>query len=209
MIVESMKDFVEALSAIGWTPGRDEVGDQNAQIRIGEHILKALLGRRDTRFPANLDGVLVFSMGGWITTDAMSAVYTKMRYPKKKYSVDCPILLSNSFTVVKPLVCLSDIGAMSDQLLAWAKECNIDACLKALRDAPTNSIGNTPIRHLAALAETGDVETLTGYLDSFASGDRLGFVPYINDGFISTALDFAKHRRADPHWLPKSPRMRV
>jgi hypothetical protein len=48
------------------------------------------------------------------------------------------------------------------------------------------------IRHLAALAQAQDVETLENYRHAFGSGNRLNFVPMINMAMIDRALELAK-----------------
>jgi hypothetical protein len=207
--IETREDFLAVLAELGWWPGRDEVGDRNAEIRIGNFIVKGLLGRRDTRLAGNPNGALIMGLSAWVTIDAVSVAYTVINYPRKRIADHCIICQTDGPSIKKPFITRDDVVKHSDEVVAWAKSCDIDAGLKTLRDLPTNSIGAMPARHLAALAEAGDVETLTRYRDSFASGDRLGFVPYITDEFITRALEFAMKRKADPNWLPKWPRMRV
>lgn len=208
--IETKVDFIGILKDLGWRPGRDEVGDRNVERRLGDIVIHALVGRRSTRYAGNPSGVLILGLSPWVTTDALSAAYTLMVSPKKRVSDPCIIDQSGSFVIELPVIKREDVVAHSDAVIAWAKSCDIGAGLKALRDLPTNSIGAMPARHLAALAEAGDVETLTRYRDSFAAGDRAGFTcNYITEDYIARALDFAQHRRADRNWLPKRPRLRV
>jgi hypothetical protein len=102
-----------------------------------------------------------------------------------------------------------DVVLMSNQILEWAASVDIEAGLAALRALPTDCLGAMPVRHLAALAVAGDVETLGRYRDSFAAGDRLDFVPYIDEGYIARALELAEKRKVDPNWIPDKPKMRV
>lgn len=208
--IETRDDLVAYFEQLGWTPGRDEVGDRNAEMRINDKILHPLLSRRDTRYSGNPNGFLLFEMGGWITCDAISAAYTLMHYPKKRFSHNCPVENSPDYKIRQPLVYEDDVKAISDAYIEWGRNYDMAAGLKALRDLPTDSIGDMPARHLAALAAHGDVEALTRYRDSFAAGDRAGFVcNYITADYINIALDFAQHRRVDPNWLPNKPKMRV
>jgi hypothetical protein len=208
--IETLDDLVECFQRFGWTPGRDEVGDRNAEMRVGDKILHPLLSRRDTRYSGNPNGFLLFEMGGWVKCEAVSIAYTLMTNPKKRLSYSCPVANSPNYKIQQPLVYEDDVKAISDAYIDWGRNYDMDAGLKALRELPTDSIGAMPARHLAALAAHGDVERLTYYRDCFAKGDRAGFVcDYITDHYVNTALDFAQLRRADPNWLPKTPRMRV
>ena len=91
----------------------------------------------------------------------------------------------------------------------WATKADLDAGIAALLDKEASGRGAMPARRLAALAGTGSVEVLEGYSRAFARGDRLGFVPYIKDGHIAAALDFARQRNEQPDWLPHSPKLCV
>lgn len=210
MRIETLDELVDCFGRLGWRPARDEVGDRYAQMRIGDKILEPGLSRRDTRYPGNPNGFLLFEMGGSISEDATSAAYTLMNYPKKRLCSSCIVSLSPNYKIRQPLVYEEDVVAISDAYIEWGRNFDMAAGLKALRELPTDSIGDYPSRHLSALAAHGDVETLTRYGDSFAAGDRAGFVcNYITEDYIKTALDFAHHRRADPNWLPNKPKMRV
>lgn len=197
------------MHTVGWRGGRDEIGDRYAEIRIDQLVLSAIIGRRDTRWSGNEDGLLIFQIGGSITTDAISAAYTILFNPKKKLSQNCIISQHEAPEIKKNVVSYHDIERISDHLIDWATNIDIDAGLKELRELPTDSLGDMPARLLAALAEAGEVETLERYQRSFAYRDCLGFVPYITDKFIDRALEFARQRREDPKWLPAKPRLRV
>jgi hypothetical protein len=207
--IETLDDLIACFERLGWTSGRDEVGDRNAEMRIGHKIFHPLLSRRDTRYPQHPHGYLLFELDGWITCDAISSAYTLMNYPKKRIANSYPVANSPSYKIQQPLVYEDDVKAISDAWIAWGSNYDMGAGLKALRELPTNSIGSNPAGHLSALAANGDVEILASYRESFERGDRLGFVPYITIDYINTALAFAEHRRADPNWLPKRPKMRV
>jgi hypothetical protein len=199
--IETKEDLVACFERLGWKTGRGEVGDRYGLLRIGDKILEPYLSRRNLNFP--------FEIGGWITEDAISAISTLMNCNNKRFSESCPVENSPNYKIDKPVVYEDDVAEISDAYIKWGRNYDMVAGLKALRDLPTDCIGAMPARHLAALAAYGDVDTLAQYLNSFAQGDRLGFVPYITTDYIKTALDFAEHRRADPRWLPKKPKMRV
>ena len=208
--IETRDDLVACFERLGWTPGRDEVGDRNAEMRIGKKILHPLLSRRDTRYAGNPNGFLLFEMGGWITCDAISAAYTLMKSPNKRLSHSTPVENSPNYKIQQPLVYEDDVKAISDAYIKWGRNYDIDAGLANLFNQETNQSGAYPARHLAALAACGEVETLTRYRDSFEAGERAGFrALYITEDYIKTALNFAQHRRADPNWLPNKPKMRV
>jgi hypothetical protein len=208
--IETREDFLAVLAERDWKPGRDEVGDRFAEKNLGEVIVVGLLGRRDTRYAGNSEGVLIMGLSLWVTTVDISVAYTIIRFPRKRLAEHCIVCQTDGHILKKPFITRDDVVKHSDEAIAWAKSCDIDAGLKTLRELPTNSKGAFPRRHLAALAEAGDVETLTRYRDSFASGERAGFSAlYITDEFITRALEFAMKRKADPNWLPKWPRMRV
>jgi hypothetical protein len=103
----------------------------------------------------------------------------------------------------------AEIEDISNNMEAWAQAQDVEKHLAVLRELPTTSLGAMPKRHLAALAVNGDIEILTHYQESFAKGDRLGFVPYIDEGYIGRALEFAKRRRTDPNWMPDKPKTRL
>lgn len=64
--------------------------------------------------------------------------------------------------------------------------------MAAYRALPTDSKGARPLRHLAALAITGDIGRLAKYQRRFEQGDRLGFVPYITAEMLERALLLAQ-----------------
>jgi hypothetical protein len=213
MTVETIDDFIAALQQLGWTLYRDETSAQCADIRVGNVVLSVVMGWKDYRKNEFIeDGRLVFSMGGMVSTDATSAAYTLLNYKNKnkRISETC-IILQREAPVIKQLVVTEkDVCLMSDDLVNWAKSVDIDMGIANLFDQNENQSGAMPARHLAALAASGDVETLTRYRESFARGERAGFYArYITEDYIFRALDFAEKRKADPTWLPKWPRMRV
>jgi len=60
---------------------------------------------------------------------------------------------------------------------------------------PTDSKGNLPLHHLAALAISGQSTQLADYLEHFKKSDNMRFVPYIKQDFIERALEAAEAHR--------------
>ena len=200
-LIETQADLTKALEARGWTVSFDETRMPSAEFRDADRVLHALLTKRGTRFP--------FDLGGWITIDALSIAYTVLGSPRKRFADSCPLVLSPMIRIEKPVADDADIDAAVERWIEWARHVDIDRAIEALLDKDANPSGDMPARHLAALAATGAVEVLEHYSQSFASGDRLGFVPYVTADHIESALAFAQHRNKDPKWLPRTPKMRV
>ena len=75
------------------------------------------------------------------------------------------------------------------EIEVWAQEQDIEAGLKQYCKLPTDSKGNLPLHHLAALAISGQSTQLADYLEHFKKSDNMGFVPYIKQDFIERALE--------------------
>lgn len=78
------------------------------------------------------------------------------------------------------------------EIEVWAQEQDIEAGLKQYCKLPTDSKGNLPLHHLAALAISGQSTQLADYLEHFKKSDNMGFVPYIKQDFIERALEASK-----------------
>lgn len=182
----------------GWTRYRDEVNDSVIITRSSNIIIWCVV-RNNTRgveFNANL------------SIDLFDLFDNFIEKSQKRF-VDNSVICQKKFGFRKADYSSDDISTLSNQILQWAATVDIEAGLAALRALPTDCLGAMPVRHLAALAVAGDVETLGRYRDSFAAGDRLDFVPYIDEGHIARALELAEKRKADPNWIPDKPKMRV
>ena len=99
--------------------------------------------------------------------------------------------------MIPPPITKSVIRKIAQVYSDWALAQDLAAVKKRLRGLPTDSIGIKPLKHLSALAEAGEVETLRSYADAFARGDRLGFVPYITEDYIARALEIAKEKAGE------------
>ena len=84
------------------------------------------------------------------------------------------------------------IETLLSPAIEWARSRDIVAPIKKMLDFPTSAKGDGPIRHFTALAMTGDIEKLQYYQSSFAAGDRLGFVPYVDLSYIERAIKVAE-----------------
>jgi hypothetical protein len=201
MEVVNQKDLVEAFAARGWRISYDETSQPSAELRLGDRVLVSLLTKRSPNSP--------FYTAGWITTDALSIAYTVMLHPRKRRAESTPLVSSPYIEINRQVAFDEDIDGACAAWMDWARGVDLDAGIAALLDKDANRSGAMPARHLAALAVTGNVEVLETYRQAFAQGDRLGFVPYIMADHIIAALGFAERRRAEPDWLPRSPKLRV
>ena len=202
------EDINQILIRLGWTRYRDEVRDSVLTCRKNNKIVWFVT--RNHTFSVHLDPCIsndVFDKFDHIVgandVDHYTGKITRRRY------ADGSVICQTHVRLNKQDYNEDDIIAMSNKILEWAASVDIEAGLAALRALPTDCLGAMPVRHLAALAVAGDVETLGRYRDNFAAGDRMDFVPYIDEGYIARALELAEKRKADPNWIPDKPKMRV
>ncbi len=193
------EEFVNYLTKFGWSKHRDETSAWVVLMRIENMTICCV-------------PILKAIPGVWLTPtlsiDDFDIAQTVISGKNSKFAKRS-IILQTKINERESCNSESDVKRYSDMMLDWAQAQDIEQSLKQLRELPTNCLGAMPARHLAALAVNGDVEILSGYKDSFAEGDRLDFVPYIDEGYIERALDFAKKRRANPDWLPDKPKPRI
>ena len=197
MAVVNQKDLVEAFAARGWRVAHGSYGE----LRSGDRVLCAVLSKRSPSFP--------FTMGGWLTTDAISAAYTSILHPGNRRADSVPLVHSPRFEISSQVATDAEIDGVCAGWLGWASGADLDAGMAALLDKDANRSGAMPARHLAALAASGSIEVLESYWRAFAEGDRIGFVNYITAEHIAAALAFAQRRHDEPGWLPRMPRLRV
>ena len=158
--------------------------------------------------------ILIFKSPGYLTsgpcvsTDAFDLADAIISNSSKRIA-DQSIICQTQWSEFNRDFDLDDAKELSNKVIAWAMSQDVDAGLDHLKSLPTNCLGAMPVRHLAALAVSGDVDTLSRYRDHFSSGDRLNFVPYIDQDYIDRALNFARQRRDNPEWLPTTPKLRV
>jgi len=195
--VVNQKDLTQAFAARGWLISSKAYG----QLRLGDRVLISHLSKRSPSFP--------FNFSGSVTTDAISIAYTVVLHPNKRTAEDVPLAHSPLFRNNKPVLHDDDIDRACAEWVEWAPQADLAAGMAALLDKDANDKGDMPARHLAALAVSGSVEVLETYNQAFAKGDRLGLANYITADHMAAALAFAQRRRVEPHWLPRSPKLRV
>lgn len=172
-------EMLQALRALGWKCRKDEVGDYFCRQEIGNLQLQIIptVGKRP--------GYYRVSFMPSVSTNEFSAAVSFIFGEAKDYM---PIIVSNNMPEKIVDFSLNEITRLSQSAMTWASVQDIKKGLAAYRALPTDSKGNRPLCHLAALAIAGEVERLSGYQHSFQHGDKLGFVPYITAGMIDRAL---------------------
>lgn len=196
------KDVIRVFAGLGWHSYRDEVGDWVIVMRLDDVVVWNVPTVKTLRVSGGVN----------VTNDAFDYAYNCISGKTNRVLENDVIMQTwKDFEIRKAIdaISLADIISLSDQMKDWAETADIEEGLAALRALPTDCLGARPTRHLAALAVAGDVETLAGYKDSFVRGDRLGFVPYVDEGYIQRAYEFASKRRECPNWLPEKPQMRI
>ena len=192
------EEFNQIFVELGWTRFRDD-GDTVVTRRVKNGIIWDVL---------KLSSNKTLRVGPCLSIDVFDFADHLISESNNRI-LETSIICQTQWSEHKDGFTREDAERHSDKMLEWAASADIEAGLAALRALPTDCLGAMPVRHLAALAVAGDVETLERYRDSFAAGDRLDFVPYIDEGYIARALDFAQKRRADPNWMPDKPKLRV
>lgn len=177
------KDVVSILVGQGWVCNQDEVGDYFCVTDVDGVKVQIIpsVGKRSDHFRVSLMPS--------VSTQEFSEAVAFVWGGEDGYS---PVIVSNEPPEKLPKFSSDDVLRLSEKAIAWARAQHIESGLMVYRNLPTDSKGAMPLRHLAALAIAGDVERLGGYKKSFDMGDRLGFVPYINDGMINRAFLKAK-----------------
>lgn len=182
--MNNMSDVLSVFQQFGWSISKDSVGDRSLCFRLTDNT--QITGT--PAFRKLPDSKLIESLFG-VSFDFLDSVITKI---EKKRKVSPWHVCQGSFKWKKDFFNESDIVSISNELLEWAKQQNVEDGLSVFRNYPTDSVGNMPLKHLGALAIAKDVNKLSYYLKSFKAGDRLGFVPYITQDFIERALKIAE-----------------
>ncbi|MDO8344103.1 MAG: hypothetical protein Q7T48_12950 [Cellvibrio sp.] len=182
--MNNMSDVLSVFQQLAWDVSKDSVGDRILSFRLTDNT--QITGAPAFRKLPNSQ--LIESCFG-VSFDFLDSVITKI---EKKRKVSPWHVCQGSFKWKKDFFNESDIVSISNELLEWAKQQNVEDGLSIFRNYPTDSVGNMPLKHLGALAIAKDVNKLSYYLESFKAGDRLGFVPYITQDFIERALKIAE-----------------
>ncbi len=107
----------------------------------------------------------------------------------------CPIIDKFGTGIRRPVFTTKDVERRAEDLIDWAKSLDLDSYIEEFRSLPTNSHGLNPLRHLTALALSGDKEKLWDYQTCFANNNRLGFIVYVTKDYVDRALAIAEERR--------------
>lgn len=176
------KELISFLQQNGWSCQKDEVGDYFCLMEIGSKVVKIIPSIQERR-----DHVR-FSFMPSITTREFSS---GVSFILGEGNFSSPIIVKNE--APEKLASLSEEDAMriAEETLRWAAQQDVEEGLAEYRRAPTDSKGAMPVRHLCALALNSETDKLDSYRLSFDSGDRLGFVPYINLDMIRRAIELA------------------
>ena len=167
----------------GWSCEADEVGDRFCTMAVNDKVVRIFptIGKRSDHFR------VTFMPS--ISSKEFSEVVSFIFGEGVKHD---PVIVSNELP--EKLVGLSenDVLRLSDKAISWAHAQSLETGLAAYRNLPTDAKGAMPLRHLAALAISGEVSRLESYRKSFGQGDRLGFVPYITTEMLDRAIVIAK-----------------
>ncbi|WP_411385407.1 DUF6990 domain-containing protein [Pseudomonas sp. MPB03] len=180
------ENVVLILSEQGWVCSKDEVGDYFCVTDVGGVQLQIIpsVGKRSDHFRVSL----IASISSKEFSEAVSIILGDG-------GGNAPVIVRNEAPEKLFSFSSDDVIRLSEKAISWARSQSIDEGLAVYRRLPTEAKGAMPIRHLAALAITGDTGRLEEYKKSFEKGDRLGFVPYITSEMIERALMIAKESK--------------
>ena len=178
-------DFISILEAQGWICGKDGVGDSFCLFGAGGlevQIIPSVAVRSDHFRVSLAPSVSIKEF-----SDVVNFIFGGARG-------HVPIISNKEPPEKLAALSSDDVQRLSTRVISWARSQSIEAGLTAYRSLPTDAKGAMPLRHLAALAITGDLGRLEDYKKSFETGDRLGFVPYIAADMIDRAVLIAQKK---------------
>jgi hypothetical protein len=186
------KEVTEVLKSLGWVTRKDSVGDSVASFQLSDRELQIIYGVRQI-YDQQLEAMCSTS------TDAFSYACLTIRHGTKARKVKLThgnlVVRDRNPKYIAPEILESHVILMSEEVIAWAHAQDLDKGLQEYAALnPEECLGNTPVKHLAALAILGDLEKLKFYQSRFEAGDRLGFVPYIGQDFIDRAVELAEKK---------------
>ncbi|MFL9711310.1 DUF6990 domain-containing protein [Methylobacillus sp. Pita1] len=184
-MIATNKELMHILREIGWKISKDEVGDSCCIYSLENCKILAIPSIK------NLTSESILGCVAAITTNEFDKAISII-YGKNKKNI--PIVSSRykDFNYHKESITNDTIIKLSDDLISWGKQQDIEKGLWHYRSLPTDAKGAFPVRHLAALAIHGDSEKLSYYLENFKKGNRMNFVPYIKEEMIESALKLSK-----------------
>lgn len=183
------KEVFEAFRELGWTLARHD-GERVCLKNFSDRVLSIVPQLRKMSDKQKLN------TNPSVSTDEFSAFCTKIS-ERPKSGEPLAVDLSAEATFYSPSFSLADLKKIDKKLSSWAQTQDLNKSLADLIELPTDAVGALPLRHLAALAITGDVEKLKSYQASFEVGDRLGFVPYVTKDYIDRAVKLAEETVAN------------
>jgi len=178
-----IKEATEILKSIGWQTYKEE-GDRGAYFQLPDRTVD--IGYEIKRFIDEQK----FSVGLSLSTDAFSAICSRIRDEKNAYWQ--LIKAWNWPGIYAPEIKEEHIHQASNAALDWAKQQDLQQGILERAALPTSSYGVRPIFHLAALVLLGDIEKLKSYQACFAADDRLDFNPHITKDHIDRAVELAE-----------------
>jgi hypothetical protein len=183
-----LKEATEHLKFIGWSTGKDEVGDRFARFGLPDRKVEIIYGLDRIRDQQKFGSMLS------VSTDEFSYACGNIREGASGYS--SLITAWSGLDIRAPEILVEHIQQASDEAITWAQRQDLDKALRDHAALPTDAPGTGPILHLASLAILGEVEKLKSYQASFEAGDRLGFVPYVTKDYIDRAVAVAEELAA-------------
>ncbi len=183
-------EVVLVLSDLGWETSKLESGDPYYFMKEKGRLFRARIRRRQ------LTGRKLLEMQGGVSTvefmGAFNSIVAELQLKHRKFDI---AYIDNLHIRRKPeSITKEDVAAVSDEFIAWATTVDLEPALERLRSQPISRPSPSAIYHFTALAMNGDVEKLTFYRDSFAKGDRLDAVLFIQQFHIERALAIAEER---------------
>ncbi|WP_187445978.1 DUF6990 domain-containing protein, partial [Phyllobacterium endophyticum] len=137
-----------AFKELGWRIGKDEGRDHYAIYGLGKTLVQVILRLEPRREGKRL--LCYFSMS---PSDFISAVaeISSRKWEHVPFITGQEDLRQTDFT-------FEDIRVLSNRLIEWSRQQDIESSMKRLRELPADSKGTEPLYHLAALALAGDVD---------------------------------------------------
>ncbi|GAB3621022.1 hypothetical protein GCM10027417_22830 [Glutamicibacter endophyticus] len=179
----SQRETIRVLQELGWMPLKVAGGAECRMVqadRVLTILPKLTTGSRQT-----------VRLNPGVGTYEFDRAYATISGRQGGYTQPIVHAFGEVGVVHAELLTPEDIRGLSGRVIAWGQNQNLDAFVHELCTAATDSPGNLPVKHLAALSLAGDLDRLEHYLAAFERGDRLGFVPYIDTGYLERAITYA------------------
>lgn len=176
----NQREVVEHFKHLGWETKRAD-GGVSCRIELSDRIVQMSPRLKMLPDRQKLD------LSPSVSTEQFSSHVSVISNEKSRI---VPLVVN--FTA-DPVVCSKgfspkEIADVSQSVIDWATAQDLESGLQKYARLPSGSVGDLPLRHLAALAILGRRDALHAYKRSFAAGERAGFVPYITEDFIDRAI---------------------